>query len=81
MEKAGQLEELKGNRNPGSEPPPRYKRGYRKKSKKDVRRAAMEKGSSVKIIEERRSEKMTQLNSSSPPGSEKTFETLRGLWK
>ena len=38
----------------------------------------MEKGGCVRVLEGRRSEEMTQLNTSSPQGSEVTFESQRG---
>ena len=52
-------------------------------SKGDVRggataRGAMEKGGCVRVIEGRRSEEMTQSNTSSPRGSEVTLESQRG---
>ena len=47
-------------------------------NKGDVREGAMEKGGCVKVIEGRRSEGMTQSNTSSLRGSEVPLESQRG---
>ena len=62
---------------------PAARKSKRSGSKGDVRkgataRGAMEKGECVRVIEGRRSEEMTQLNTSSPRGSELLIESQRG---
>ena len=69
-EREGQIEELVGDQNPSSEAPPSSKKRW---SKGDARRGAsargvMEKGGCVRVIEGRRSEEMTQSNTSPPAG-------------
>ena len=62
---------------------PRARKCKRRRSKEDVRgtataRGAMEKGGHVRVIKGRRSEEMTQSNTSSPRGSEVPLEFQRG---
>ena len=62
---------------------PGARKGKRSGSKGDVRReaiarGAMEKSGCVRVIEGRRSEEMTQSNTSSPRGSEVPLESQRG---
>ena len=62
---------------------PGARKGKSRRSKGDVRREAtareaMEKGGCVRVIEGRRSEEMTQSNTSSQRGSEVPFESQRG---
>ena len=79
LEREGQIKELVGDQNPGPEAPPMSKKGSeRGGSKGDVRRGAMEKSTYVRVIEGRRSEEMTQLNTFCPRGSEASFESQRG---
>ena len=71
--------ELIGDQNPRPEAPPRSKRGG---SKGDVRggatvRRAMENSRYVRVIEERRSKKMTQSYTISPRGLEVPLESQR----
>ena len=59
------------------------RKGKRRENEGDVRRGAiangaMEKGECVRVIEGRRSEEMTQSNTSSPQGSEVPLESQRG---
>ena len=63
-----------GGQNQGPEAPPRSKK---RGSKRDVRRGAMEKGGCAGSLRGRRSEEMTQSNTS-PWGSEGTLESQRG---
>ena len=62
---------------------PGARKSKSRRSKGDVRRrvtasGAMEKGGCVRVIEGRRSEEMTQSNTSSPRGSEVSLESQRG---
>ena len=62
---------------------PEARKGKRREGKEDVRgevtaKGAMEKGGCVRVIEGRRSEEMTQSNTSSPWGSEVTLESQKG---
>ena len=77
--KEGRLVELVGDQNPSSEAPPRSKKGGSKGKIREgaTARGAMEESRYFRLIEERRSEKMTQSNTSSPRGSEVPFESQR----
>ena len=62
---------------------PGARKSKSRKIKGDVRRGttasgAMEKGGCIRVIEGRRSEEMTQSNTSSPRGSEVSLESQRG---
>ena len=72
------LLELVGDQNPGPKTPPR---GEREVGKGNVRGRAMEKIRYVWVIRRRRSEEMTQSNTSSPLGSEVPFEAKSVRWQ
>ena len=62
---------------------PGARKSKSRRSKGDVRRGttargAMEKSGCVRVFEERRSEEMTQSNTSSPQGSEVPLKSQRG---
>ena len=63
--KGRQLVPLVGDRNPSSEVLPKGKRG---RSKRIIRRGAVEKGRSVRVMEGKKSEETTQSNTCSPQG-------------
>ena len=70
-EKERQLVKLVGDQNPSPEAPPSSKRGG---SKGNVR-GSMEKSWGAEPLRERRSEKVTPSDTSSPRGSEVPFES------
>ena len=71
----GRTKELVGGQNQGPEAPPRSKIGQENREKGDVRREAIEKGGFVRSLRGRRSEEMTQSNTSSPRGSKVPLES------
>ena len=83
-EREGRIEELVSGQNPGPEGPPRSRKRQENREQKEMsgeERLPEERWRKVGVSETlrgRRSEEMTQSNTSSPRGSEVSFESQRG---